>query len=415
MPPYPVFGPEEHEAVRAVLEQGTLSTWSREGPVADMEDALAATFGAAYALSFSSGTASIHAALWAVGVRPGTLVLTPSYTWLSAITAIYQAGATPVFCDVAPGSVNLDPREISRRATPDVSAVMATHMWGMPAPMTDIVAESAALGLPVVEDCSHAHGATIGGRSVGTLGDVGCFSLQNTKPIVAGEGGFLLTDRHDVYCASMVLGHNGPRLRQELLRTDVEVDPDLVARLTPVIDASPSYKYRIPVLSAAIAAQQIPKLEPMNSIRAANYAVLRNSLSARADEHLTWLEPGPADQRGWYAVPALLDGLDGVDHATFIDACRAEGVSLRDDYPDWSLTPLLSRRDVVDQFWMTAGDHPVPGGERGRLPNTEALQAHLLLFQVPSVPSVALMEQTASAVDKVLAGLPDLRRTAAAS
>jgi dTDP-4-amino-4,6-dideoxygalactose transaminase len=124
-----------------------------------------------------NGTATLHSAYFAVGVGPGKEVIVPSYTWHATATPVLQCGATPVFCDIDPRSLNADPDDIERRITERTQAICVVHVWGNPAEMDRIMEIANRYKIKVIEDCWHAHGAVYKGKSVGAWGDIGCFSL----------------------------------------------------------------------------------------------------------------------------------------------------------------------------------------------------------------------------------------------
>lgn len=400
-PPHPVLGDAEYEAVATVMRSGELSEGSRRGPIAAFENALCRYFDVPYALSFNSGTAALHAALWAVGVTPGSRVLTANNTWLSAIAAILHANAVPVLCDVEANETSIGRHELVQRIDEHTSAVIVTHMWGLPAPMFDLMAEANARGVPIIEDVSHAHGALINGRRLGTLGEIGCFSLQNSKPIVAGEGGFLLTRSKRLYLRAQVVGHFGPRLLEELGQhagSEGEIETDLLDFTV----AGPAYKYRMSPIAAAIARCQLARLNEINAARSRNFEHLKADLSNETKACLRWLEPRAASSRGWYALPALYESAGGPSRDLFEAACRAEGIPLLSQYADWARTPLFQRRDLLTQFWPISAYasrfHPVSQAE---LPNDRYMRQRLVLLSVPSLFTPRLMERIGCALNKV--------------
>lgn len=146
-----------------------------------------------HALPVSSGTAALHAAFVAAGVGPGTEVICPALGFAATAMAVVLAGGVPVFCDVDE-SLQIDPARIGPAVTPRTVAVAPTHHWGNVADMAAVVAVARQHGLKVVEDCAQAPGASFRGRAVGTLGDIGCFSISCYKIIGGGEGGMVVTD-----------------------------------------------------------------------------------------------------------------------------------------------------------------------------------------------------------------------------
>jgi perosamine synthetase len=186
------FGSEELECVRAVLESGVLTS-TRGRAVRAFEERLAAFLGARYAHACSSGTAAIHAAIAAIDPEPGDEVVTSPITDMGALTPILYQGAIPVFADVDPETGNLTAKTIADRLSCRTRAIVVTHLFGNPCAMDDILALARDRRLPVIEDCAQAYGAAWQGRQAGTLGTIGCFSLQQGKHITTGEGGVVVS------------------------------------------------------------------------------------------------------------------------------------------------------------------------------------------------------------------------------
>jgi dTDP-4-amino-4,6-dideoxygalactose transaminase len=166
-----------------------------------------------------NGTATLHSAYFAVGVGPGKEVIVPSYTWHATATPVLQCGATPVFCDIDPRSLNADPDDIERRITERTQAICVVHVWGNPAEMDRIMEIANRYKIKVIEDCWHAHGAVYKGKSVGTWGDIGCFSLNCGKAVDAGEGGVAVTDDPVLFDHMLLLGHFGRIQNGQTART----------------------------------------------------------------------------------------------------------------------------------------------------------------------------------------------------
>jgi len=400
-PKYPVIGAEEITGAITTLMNREMSITTHAGTVGKMEDAFAAHFGAKYCHSFNSGTASIHSALFALGVKPGDEVLTASNTWISAINAICHAGAVPVFCDVAPNVEHIDPAEIRRKAGPRTKAVIVTHLYGLPADMDPIVAAAREKGLKVIEDCSHAHAGKYKGKYLGRIGDIGCFSLQGSKGIVAGEGGFLLTDNQLWYERSMIPGDHGMRLASELTLDELE----------PFTRGGGAWTYRIAPVCAAVAIAQLARLETLTANRQANFDRYYQRLSKRVP-FITWPRLHEGSRRGWYGTAALFDLDDErINRDLFCDACAAEGAPVgKAGYRNWYEQPLFQDTSLYGQLWPVKH---VNGAEfkpiaPGSLTNTNSMFARRVSFPVPAEPCDLLMDQFADAVEKVADNLDAL-------
>jgi perosamine synthetase len=302
----------EVEAVSAAMRSGAVYA-----PTALFEQEFAAFAGAKHAVAMCNGTATIHSALFACGVRAGDEVIVPSYTWHASITPIVHCGATPVFCEVDPQTFTADPDDIARKITPRTRAVVVAHVLGNPAKMDAIFAVTRPRGIRVVEDASHAHGARYDGVPVGLLGDVGCFSLQHSKAVSAVEGGVAITDDTDLFERMVVLGRYGSI--GQLLVTD---------RYRELHDIGLGIKYRPNPLGMAMARVQLTRLPELNARRTLWFA----QLDAVLDEL-----PGVAPQRVYpkarrgglllYAGRILPDEL-GVPLTAVRQALAAEGVPM---------------------------------------------------------------------------------------
>ena len=169
------------------------------GPAcAQLELELAEAFGVPHAVAVSSGTAALHAALDACGIAPGDEVLVPALAVVMSASPVAALGATPVFVDSDPATLDLDYEDAARKVTARTRAVMPVHLWGRtgdPAALSRFAAEH---GLAVIEDAAQAAGSVRDGQKAGTVGAAGCFSMKDGKILWSGEGGFLLTARRDL-------------------------------------------------------------------------------------------------------------------------------------------------------------------------------------------------------------------------
>ena len=182
---------EIHQAIRGVLES---SQFTLGDEVAAFEREFADYVGAAHAVGVNNGTSALHLALLAAGIGPGDEVITTPFTFVATVSAIEYTGATPVFVDIDPDTLNLDPQAIEAAVTDQTRAIIPVHLYGLPAEMTAITRVAQRYGLKIIEDAAQAHGARIDGQRVGALGDLGCFSFYPGKNLGAyGEAGMVVT------------------------------------------------------------------------------------------------------------------------------------------------------------------------------------------------------------------------------
>ena len=187
------LGEREIELVTEAIRSGTLTS-TKGRFVKKLEESSAGILGASFAHACSSGTAAIHAAISAIDPEPGDEIITTSITDMGALTPILYQCAIPVFADVDPRTLNVTAETIAPMIGKKTRAIIVTHLFGNPCEMDGILDLAAAHGLPVIEDCAQAFLASHKGRNVGTLGAIGCFSLQQGKHITAGEGGMVVTN-----------------------------------------------------------------------------------------------------------------------------------------------------------------------------------------------------------------------------
>jgi perosamine synthetase len=197
------LGTAEIDAVSASLRSGTLTS-TKGRFVSELESRFAAMLGVKHAYACSSGTAAIHCAIAAIDPEPGDEIITTSITDMGALAPILYQGAIPVFADVDPLTCNVTRATIAARISSRTKAIIVTHLFGNPCDIADIVELGNRAGIPVIEDCAQAFLASSKGSLVGTVGKIGCFSLQQGKHITTGEGG-LVTTNDDALARRMYL------------------------------------------------------------------------------------------------------------------------------------------------------------------------------------------------------------------
>ena len=287
----PAVGDEEVAAAAEAIRSG----WLTSGPrAAELERRAAELLEAEYVLALSSGTAALHLALLAVGVGPGDEVITTSLTWPATANVIVHCGATPLFADVRPGDLNLDPDAARQLLGPKTKAILPVDLYGQPADLDPLL----ELGPPVVEDAAHAFEARYRGRKVGAIAAATCFSLYATKNVAAGEGGLVAT--------------NDPAVAQAI--DDLRVMRRGHGSLYDIV--VPGYKANLSDVLAAIALAQLDKLERHRELREAHFAAYDEAVG-----ELDGIEAVERDHRDTHAYHL---------YAVRIDAERAGAT--RDEY-----------------------------------------------------------------------------------
>jgi perosamine synthetase len=241
-----ITGDEEIRAVTRVLRSGRLTALSNP-VVGELERRFAEYCGAKYAVAVNSGTAALHVALAALGVGPGDEAIVPPYTFIATASAVLQQNAVPIFADIDPETLNLDPTDFEKKITPRTKAVIPVHLFGLPADMDAINRIARRHGIAVVEDACQSHGAIYKGEKTGTLGKIACFSFQESKNMMSGEGGMIVTNDKTLHKTCHIIKHIGMKGRYEY--------------------ATLGYNYRLPATAAAIGIEQLKKLDGFNTHR----------------------------------------------------------------------------------------------------------------------------------------------------
>ncbi len=315
---WPIITSEDEAAVLDVLRAGLMSGIEITQA---FEQEYAAWMGTKYALGFNNGTASLLAAMFAVGVGVGDEVICPATTYWASGLGAFSLGATLVFADIDPVSLCLDPADFEKRITPQTRAVVVVHYLGHPAEMDKIMEIARRHGIKVIEDVSHAHGALYKGRKVGTFGDAAGYSLMAGKSFAVGEGGMLTTDDLEVYERAIAFGHYerfGSGIQTESLR------PFAGLPLGGV-------KNRMHQLSSAVGRVQLRYYDDRTQD-------IRKAMNAFWDslEGVPGLRPHRIDEStnshmgGWYAPHGLFvsEELGGLSVSRFCEAVQAEGVPM---------------------------------------------------------------------------------------
>ena len=388
---WPPITPADVRVVTALLERGELSYYGREGEVEALENAFGAYIGMPFTLACSSGTAALHSAFFGLGLEAGDEVIAPTFTFLSTVMPLFVVNAVPVLVDCEPDTGNIDPAVIEAAITPRTKAVVIVHINGHPCDMEPIVDLCRRRGLRLVEDASHAHGATWNDVKVGSFGDVSVFSLQGAKLTAAGQGGVMLTADREIFERAVLLGHFRNRSFD-----DVTSDT-----YRPFGTTGYGLNYRMHPLAAALARRQFEDLDAYIDGREANLGLLSEGLATVAGVDPPARRPY-ATRHPWFNYKPLYDAdaLDGLDRRLYIDALRAEGAPVGDS----TSVPLHCEHlfQVGDDSSRTYGRHAHRRiYAAGDLPNAEAYAERALRVPTYTEPRTRLVEQIVEAFDKV--------------
>ncbi len=313
------FDEEELAATNEVMREAIVSSsklWRMGGNRCEQfEKEFAEFFGTKYAVAVSSGTAAIHTALASLKLDSGSEVITSPITDVGTVTPILLQNLIPVFADVDPETLNITGETISRKITERTKVIIPVHLWGAPCDMKPIMELAEERDLIVIEDCAQSHGASYKGKLVGSIGDMGCFSLMNGKHITTGGEGGAITTNNEEYWQNGLLFSRNKFSPWSTIRFDIDY---------PVLN------YRLTEIQAAIGLVQLKKLPRIIS--------RRRELCERLSELISKLES--------VRFPALVDGSE----------------------PSYWFVPLFVRLDKIhvsiDKFAEALQKEGIPAGAR---------------------------------------------------
>lgn len=371
---WPVLGATDESAVLDVLR---LHNFEGSGNVAAFESEFAEYCGARYAIAQVNGTSAVLAAMYAAGVRPGDEVIAPSSTYWATVLPAFNLGATIIFGDIHPTTLNLDPDDVERRITARTRAIVVVHMLGYPADMSRFREIGDRHGVKIIEDASHAHGSLYQKKRTGVLGDIAAFSFSG-KPIAVGEGGVVVTNSRELHDRVIAWGQNF-RFHEKFVE-----DSELLRFKGLPLGGVTS---RMHPLSAALARHQLRRLDERIAEVDAAMNYFWDCLKGVAG--LIPHRPSIGDDLtmgAWYQPHGIFDAsaLSGLSAHGFMRAVRAEG------FPTYTrniireplhLHPVLNEADVYGVGRVTRIQnslHDVRQPE-GSLPITENVRA----FSVP--------------------------------
>ena len=400
-------GEEEKQAVIEVLDSGHLSLFEGAhqpdppfsfwgGPkVQQLEEHWCEYYGTKYAVSMNSATSGLYAAAGALGIGYGDEVIVSPYTMSAVAVCTLVCGAIPIFADVELETGGLDPKSIEAKITSRTRAILIVHQFGIPADMDAILQMARKHNLKIIEDCAQAHGATYKGRKVGMLGDIGIFSLNVNKTIQCGEGAVCITNDEELrYRLALIRNHGEAVVGQAKYQNIVNIV---------------GFNFRLSEIHAAIAIEQLKKLEGFNKAR----VELVNYLNDRLSQHECFIVPkGRQDCYSTYYVYPLryLPEKLGIKRGKLVEMLKAEGVRFSEGYVQpLYLQPIYQNKLAFKQgypFSAPENKESQTNYHRGACPNAERLHfEEMMINEHVRLPHTrADMEDIAKAVEKVVAG-----------
>lgn len=372
--PHFTWPPLDDSTTKAVLNQlnNSISIYDRSGVIATLEDALCDYFGVRHAVLTSSGTAALHSMYAATFIEPGDEVVVPAYTFFATVTPLLHLGAIPILVD-SDETGNLSVAEVEAKITKKTTAIVVTHLWGIPADMDGLCALADRHGLALLEDGSHAHGAQIGQQKVGTFGHSAAFSMNGPKPLSAGEGGFVLTNDDEVFYRVLLHGQYNKRCKNEI---------PAAHPMHHYATTGQGLKFRIHPLAAAVALDQLGHLDEYLAGRATVAKYLCDQLGQLPGIAVPAVPEG--NQPAWYGLPLTYvpDELGGLPVERFYEALQAEGCA-EIDRPGSTCPlnrlPLFRHPEALFPHYQHIGRVQYRGGQ---FPVAEQVHHHTLKLPV---------------------------------
>lgn len=385
------FGKEELKNLEEALEQNTLFYW-KGNMTKRLCQKFADMYGAEHCVATSSGTASVHVALGAVGIAPGDEVITSPITDMGSIIGIIYQNAIPVFADLDPHTYIMTPESIEKKITKRTKAIIVVHLAGCAAEIDKIVELARRHNIYVIEDCAQSYGTKYNGQYVGTFGDVGCFSLNDFKHISAGDGGMVITNDLDIYHRALMFSDkNYNRLGAEVVKSIPFIAPN----------------YRMNELTAAVGLAQLDKVDWICS--------RRHELGERLNKGLVGIRGiyphkvlDECYSSYWFYMLRINEEELGTSRAEFVKALKAEGISCAAGYIPCCVYQyeMFKNRtafsaDTHFPFDGTHGD-PIEYND-GDCPVAEAILADCVKLNVNEFHTEADIDDTVKAIRKVAA------------
>ncbi len=377
----------EWRAVKPIFARGTIHM-TRGPEVMALREKFKKLFGMKYAVTASSGTAAIHTAIGALGIGRGDEVITSPVTDMGTLIAILAQNAVPVFADVDPLTVEITPETVARKITPRTRAILLVHLAGLPADGRGMVRLARPRGIAVVDDMAQSYLCKQGRRYAGTEGDIGCWSLNESKHIGAGDGGILLTNRQSL-----------------ARRADLFADKCYDREGGGIQPFFAPFNYRLNTLVAGVCLEQLKKVRRV--------CAARNRLGSWLDRELARIDgitPRPVRKGDyatyWYYLFHIAPEKFRCTNAEFAAAMRAEGISVgpfTQNVMHWPMFKdhLLSPHACAEACPLYKGGRP--DYDIAHYPGAMEVQRRTIQMWMNESFTLSEMRDTARAVAKVAA------------
>src|ERR1035437_1328436 len=361
----------EIDAVASVMRTARLSL----GPkLEEFEDAVAAYTGAAHAVAVNSGTSGLHLCTRAIGISEGDEVIVPSFSFIAVANAVRYERAIPVFVDIDPDTLNLDPAKVEAAITPRTRAILAVHTFGYPADLSSIFSIARKYGLRVIEDACEAIGAEFEGRKVGPLGEAGVFAFYPNKQITTGEGGVIVTQSSQIAALARAQRNQGRTHPGDWLE-----------------HGELGYNYRLSEINCALGIEQLKRLESILKRRAEIARAYHQRLSGNPDLKLP-LQEVPGGRISWFVYVVRL------------------GARFTQQQRDWIWKEIGARGIGCGRYFAPIHWQPAYQGFEGvrhELPNTEWSAERSLALPFFNKLQPAEIDEVCATLQELMQAAPD--------
>lgn len=350
----PVFQPSMSEREISAVAEVLRSRWTGTGArVAALEASFARAVGVPHAISTNSGTAALLSALWGLGVGPGDQVIIPSFTYISVFQMLRRLEVEPVFADIDPLTLTIDPADVAARVTSRTKGIVVVHHGGQLVDMDALARLARDAGIWLIEDCAHAAGATYHGRPAGSLADAACFSFNAVKNLSSGDGGMVTTADGDI--AKRVATYRGLGIDKDTwVRYGAEFQPEQKRWFYDIV--GPGMRLNMNDITGAIALVQLERLAEMNGARSRRVKVYEAAFDGISA--VRTIKPRTDTEPSWHMYTMLMDDRDG-----FVDRMREKGVTIGIHYYPIHLYDIAQAYrvplPVTEELWQRVITFPL--------------------------------------------------------